>query len=57
MVRDSTRVQQELHRRIEEIRTDEAADPARRALSHKDLAVYVGATVVISLLGVLVMVL
>ena len=57
MVRDSARVQQELHRRIEEIRTVEAADPARRALSRQDLTVYVGATFLISLLGVLVMVL
>lgn len=57
MARDSAQVQQELHRRIEEIRTVEGADPARRALSRADLAVYVGATVLISLLGVLVMVL
>ena len=57
MVRDSARVQQELHRRIEEIRTAEADDPARRALSRNDLAMYVGVTVLISLLGVLVMVL
>ncbi|MHA7155707.1 hypothetical protein [Arthrobacter sp. TMN-50] len=57
MVRDSAGVQPELHRRIEEIRTVEAADPARRALSRKDLAVYVGTTILISLLGALVMVL
>ncbi|MHA7276438.1 hypothetical protein [Arthrobacter sp. HLT1-21] len=57
MVRDSAQVQQELQRRIEVIRTVEAADPARRALSRNDLAVYVGTTVLISLLGVLVMVL
>lgn len=57
MVRDSAQVKKELHRRIEEIRTTEAADPARRALSKADLAGYVGATVLISLIGVLVMVL
>lgn len=57
MARDSAQVQQELHRRIEEIRTVEGSDPARRPLSHADLAIYVGATVLISLLGVLVMVL
>ncbi|NOJ58909.1 MULTISPECIES: hypothetical protein [unclassified Arthrobacter] len=57
MARDSAQVQQELHRRIEEIRTVEGADPARRALSRADLVMYVGATVLISLLGVLVMVL
>lgn len=57
MVRGSAQVQQELHRRIEEIRTTEADDPARRPLSRKDLAIYVGTTVLISLLGMLVMVL
>lgn len=57
VVRDSTQVQQELHRRIEEIRTIEADDPSRGPLSRKDLSIYVGTTVLISLLGVLVMVL
>ncbi|GAB3270634.1 hypothetical protein [Arthrobacter pigmenti] len=51
------KVQRELDRRIEVIRTDEAADPSRRALSTGDLALYVGTTVLICVLGVLVMVL
>ncbi|WP_155838595.1 hypothetical protein [Arthrobacter castelli] len=51
------KVQTELDRRIEIIHTDEAADPSRRALSAGDLTLYVGTTVLICALGVLVMVL
>lgn len=55
MSRDADLVQKELHRRIEIIRTVEAGDPARRALSNRELLVYVGTTVLICLVGVLVM--
>ncbi|GAB3264752.1 hypothetical protein [Arthrobacter pigmenti] len=51
------KVQRELDRRIEVIHTDEAADPSRRALSAGDLALYVGTTVLICVLGLVVMVL
>lgn len=55
MNRDADLVQEELHRRIETIRTTEAGDPERRALTNRELLVYVGTTVLICLVGVLVM--
>lgn len=55
MNRDADLVQQELRRRIETIRTEEAGDPERRALSNRELLVYIGTTVLMCLLGVLVM--
>lgn len=55
MTRDADLVQQELHRRIQIIRAEEADDPERRALSNRELLVYVGTTVLICLVGILVM--
>jgi hypothetical protein len=55
MERDADLVQEELHRRIETIRTEEATDPERRALTNRELLVYVGTTVLLCLIGILVM--
>jgi len=45
----------ELAARLEQIRTVEAADPAHAPLTGKDIGAFVGAALLLALLGILVM--